>query len=58
MASVLTSMSQVGKLKIKAKTYAPGGYSLFNHSVDIHSVTNIALPFRIFETSKTVFRNM
>ena len=48
MASVLTSMSQVGKLKIKAKTYAPGGYSLFNHSVDIQSVTNISTSFPDF----------
>ena len=52
MASVLTSMSQVGKLKIKAKTYAPGGYSLFNHSVDIHGVTNISTSFPDFRNFK------
>ena len=52
MASVLTSMSQLGKLKIRAKTYAPGGYSLINHSVDIHSVTNISTSFPDFRNFK------
>ncbi len=43
--SVLTTMSQHGKQKIKAKTYAPAGYTLFNHSVDVHSHTNISTSF-------------
>ena len=43
--SVLTTMSQHGKQKISAKSYAPPGYTLFSHSVDVHSHTNISTSF-------------
>ena len=49
MAVALTRMSQHGKLKISAKSYAPPGYTLFNHSVDIHSITNISTSFPDFK---------
>ena len=49
MATVLSRMSQHGKQRISAKTYAPQGYTLFNHSVDIHSHTNISTSFQDFK---------
>ena len=49
MDKVLTRMSLHGKLKIRAKSYAPPGYTLFNHSVDIHSRTNISTSFPDFK---------
>ncbi len=49
MATVLSRMSQHGKQRISAKTYAPQGYTLFNHSVDIHSHTNISTSFPDFK---------
>ena len=49
MATVLSRMSQHGKQRIRAKTYAPQGYTLFNHSVDIHSHTNISTSFPDFK---------
>ena len=45
MAKVLTNMSQNGKQKISAKSYAPPGYTLLNHAVTIHSLTNISTSF-------------
>lgn len=47
--SVLTTMSQHGKQKISAKSYAPPGYTLFSHSVDVHSHTNISTSFPDFK---------
>lgn len=45
MADVLTAMSRHGKLRISAQSYAPGGYSLFNHSVDVRSHLGISTSF-------------